>query len=206
MMAKLTSPVFTAIVGLLLSLAIGLGLTWRTMNALVDQAIIQRARKHPNELKKKGWDFWTIEIENLSSELKEDRARLKQRSAELDQREARIRASEKELAKARADVDAMEKEISDRIIEMSADEAVNLRKLAQTYANLSPTAVVAIIREMDDNTAVKILVLMKPDVVGPIFEEMTKTAGKDGLLARRAAVLSEKLRLVKAYKPATPTN
>ena len=206
MIAKLTSPVVTGIVGLLLSLAIGLTMTWRTLNTLVDQAIIQRAQKHPNELKKKGWDFWTIEIENLSSELKEDRARLQQRTAELDQREARIRASEKELAKARADVDAMEKEISDRIVEMSADEAVNLRKLAQTYANLSPTAVVAIIREMDDNTAVKILALMKPDVVGPIFEEMTKTAGKDGLLARRAAVLSEKLRLVKALKPAAPTN
>jgi flagellar motility protein MotE (MotC chaperone) len=99
----------------------------------------------------------------------------------------------------------MQKEISERVIEMSADEAVNLRKLAQTYANLSPRAVVAIIREMDDATAVKILALMKPDVVGPIFEAMSSTAGTDGLLARRAAILSEKLRLFKAPKQAPST-
>ena len=44
--------------------------------------------------------------------------------------------------------------------------------------------------------------LMKPDIVAPIFEEMSKTPDKDGLLSRRAAVLSEKLRLLKAAKAA----
>jgi hypothetical protein len=55
---------------------------------------------------------------------------------------------------------------------------------------------------MDDSTAVKILSLMKPDVVGPIFEEMSRAAGTDTTLARRAAMLSEKLRLMKSSKPA----
>lgn len=203
MINRLTSPVVTSLIGVLLSVAVGLAATWRTLDALVNQAIVQRANKPISEFKKKGWDFWTIEIENLSSELNEDRARLNKRIAELDQREARIAAGEKELAKIRADLDATQKQISERVIEMSADEAVNLRKLAQTYANLSPRAVVAIIREMDDTTAVKILALMKPDVVGPVFEEMSKTAGADGPLARRAAVLSEKLRLFKAVKAAS---
>lgn len=205
MIAKLTQPVVAGFIGLLLSAAIGISVTWRTLDRLVDQAIILRAQKQPTELRKKGWDFWTIEIENLSNELKEDRERLKQRAEQLDQREARIAAGEKELAKVRAEIEAMQKEISDRVIEMSADESVNLRKLAQTYANLSPEAVVAIVREMDDNTAVKILSLMKPDVVGPIFEQMTKSAGADGTLAKRAAVLSEKLRLMKVNKPTPST-
>lgn len=56
-----------------------------------------------------------------------------------------------------------------------------------------------LVRQRQD-TAVKILSLMKPDVVGPIFEEMSKTTGTDGPLARRAAILSEKLRLVKAQQ------
>ncbi len=60
----------------------------------------------------------------------------------------------------------------------------------------------AIFKEMDDTTAVKILSLMKPDVVGPIFEEMSSLATPEGApLARRAAVLSEKLRLMKDSKP-----
>lgn len=200
-MTRILNPVVTGMLGFILSVAVGLSVSWRTLSALVDQAIVARAHKTPTELQKKGWDFWTIEMENLSSELKEDRLRLNKRADELRAREDRVIAGEKELAKARADIDAMRKEISERVIEMSADEAVNLRKLSQTYANLSPRAVVAIIREMDDNTAVKIMALMKPDVVGPIFEEMSKNAGSDGApLARRAAILSEKLRLVKAAK------
>ena len=59
---------------------------------------------------------------------------------------------------------------------------------------------VAILREMDDTTVVKLLSLMKSDAVGPIFEEMTKTSSPEGTLARRAAVLSEKLRLMKSFK------
>jgi len=202
MIARLTSPAVSGLIGLVLSIAVGLAATWRTLDTLVQRTVVIRAQQQPTELKKKGWDFWTIEIENLSNELKEDRERLNQRTLALDQREARIAAGERELAKIRAEIEAMQKDISDRVIEMSADEAVNLRKLALTYGNLSPRAVVAIVREMDDATAVKILALMKPDVVGPIFEEMSQTAGADGPLAKRAAILSEKLRLFKAAKPA----
>ena len=54
-------------------------------------------------------------------------------------------------------------------------------------------------------TVVKILSLMKADVVAPIFEEMSKTSDREGVLARRAAILSEKLRLMKSSKSATPS-
>jgi flagellar motility protein MotE (MotC chaperone) len=202
MIAKLRSPLVAAVFGLLLSVGLGAALCWRTLLPLLEQAAAARVKKPvATELKQKGWDFWTIEIDNLSNELKEERARLRKQSELQDQRAARLAAEEKELAKVRADIEALRKEIADKVIEISADEAKNLRTLAQTYTNLTPKAVVAIFREMDDTTAVKILSLMKADVVGPIFEEMSKTAGTDGaLLARRAAILSEKLRLMKSGK------
>lgn len=103
----------------------------------------------------------------------------------------------------RGEIEGLRKEIAEKVIAIREDEAKNLRSLAQTYSNLTPRAAVAIIRELDDVTAVKILFLMKPDTVGPIFEEMSKTSGTDGSpLARRAAILSEKLRLMKAGKSA----
>ena len=108
-------------------------------------------------------------------------------------------------AKLRADVEALRREIADKVIEISADEAKNVRSLAATYTALSPRGAVAILREMDDSTAVKILSLMKPDIVGPIFEEMTRTGTSDAPLARRAALLSEKLRLMKASKSGNPS-
>lgn len=201
MIKKLLNPLAVAALSVVLSLALGVALSWRTLSAVVTQAAAARPAKEPTELKRKGWDFWTIEIENLSNELKEERARLKKQAELLDQRDARLAAEEKEFAKLRADVEALRREIAEKVIEISADEAKNIRTLAATYTALTPRGAVAILREMDDSTAVKILSLMKPDIVGPIFEEMSHTGPTDAPLARRAAILSEKLRLMKANKP-----
>jgi flagellar motility protein MotE (MotC chaperone) len=203
MIANLQKPAVFASLSLVLSVGLGVALSWRTLNNVVTQIAASRPTKQPNELKKRGWDFWTIEIENLSNELKEERGRLKKQAEVLDQRAARLAAEEKEFAKLRADVEALRKQIADRVIEISTDEAKNIRTLAATYTNLTPRGAVAILREMDDSTAVKILSLMKPDIVGPIFEEMSRAAGSDTSLAKRAAMLSEKLRLMKSSKPAS---
>jgi flagellar motility protein MotE (MotC chaperone) len=206
-MTTLRNPFVSAAAGLILSLAVGLFLFWRAAATLVVQAVELRAKTKTAALpkKEKGWDFWTIEIENLSNELKEERARQHKQADLLEQREARLAAERKELAGMRDEIEGLRKEIAEKVISIRDDEAKNLRALSQTYSNLTPRAAVAIIREMDDVTAVKILFLMKPDIIGPIFEEMSKTSGTDGSpLSRRAAVLSEKLRLMKAKKTGAP--
>ncbi|MEI7553139.1 MAG: hypothetical protein WCL24_12500 [Verrucomicrobiota bacterium] len=204
MLKKLQSPLLAAALSLGLSLLLGSVLCWRAALPLLELAATARP-KPVDDKKAKGWDFWTIEVENLSTDLKEERARLRQQAEQQDQRAARLAAEQRELDKIRAGIDGLRQQIADRVIEITADEAKNIRTLAQTYTNLSPRAAVAIFREMDDLTAVKILSLMKPDVVGPIFEEMSRTAGTDGPLSRRAAVLSEKLRLMKAAKAPSPS-
>jgi flagellar motility protein MotE (MotC chaperone) len=205
-MKLLNNPIVVAALSILLSVGLGSMVIWKGAAA----AIIANKAAHPvkhdekeEEAKARGWDFWTIEIDNLSAELKEEKARMKKQSEQLDQRAARLAAEEKELGKVRAEIETMRKEIADKVVELSSDEMKNLRTLAQTYTSLTPKAAVTIFREMDDSTAVKILSLMKPDTVGLIFEEMSKTAGADGPLAKRAAVLSEKLRLLKAAKTAS---
>lgn len=201
-MTKLAqNPAFVAVLGLVFGLAAGLGWFWRVGDTLVAQAVAMRATSAKKQ-KAQGWDFWTIEIDNLASELKGEKERLHRQTEQLDLRAARLDAEQRELDKVRAELERMRKEISSRVIEISTDEAKNLKTLATTYSNLSPRAAVAIIKELDDNTAVKILSLMKPDTVSPIFEEMSRTAAVDGTLARRVAALSEKLRLMKSNKPA----
>lgn len=199
MITKLQSPLVAALAGLLLSTALGLYLVWKAGETLVAQAAIPPEK--PLELEtNRGWDFWTIEIENLSAELRGERERQRQIADELDQRAARVAAEERELAKVRAELEAIRADLSSKIVELTAEETRNLKALAQTYSNLTPRAAVAIFRELDDVMAVKILSLMKPDVVGPIFEEMSRTPGDDGTLATRAAELSNRLRLIKAAK------
>ena len=204
-MSKLaTNPALVALLGILSGTSVGLFMIWRTATAMVPHVIDSRPAPVEAEGKEHGWDFWTIEMDGLASELKDEKARLRQQAESLTQRSARLDAEQAELAKVRADIELMRTEINQKVVEINADEMKNLKALSQTYSSLTPKGAVAIFKEMDDSTAVKILSLMKSDVVGPIFEEMAKTAGPDGPLAKRAAVLSEKLRLMKANKPAGP--
>lgn len=194
----LANPAIIAVLGILSGSLVGLGWFWRAGELLLAQAIATIPAPVVVEGKAQGWDFWTIEIEGLSSELKEERARLRQQADALNQRAARLASEQQELAKIRADIEAMRAEIGRKVIEITADENKNLKSLATTYSNLTPSAAVAILREMDDTTVVKILSLMKSDVIGAIFEQMAVTPGPEGTLAKRAAILSEKLRLMKS--------
>lgn len=208
MNAKLQNPLIVTALSLLLSVGMGVGLTWRPLSELVLKAAeaakpVAKAVEETVILRAKGWDFWTIEIENLSNELKEERARLKKQADALEQRSARVATEEKEFAKLRVEIEGLRKQIGDKLIEISVDEAKNIKTLATTYTNVTAKGAVAIFKEMDDTTAVKILSLMKPDIVAPIFEEMSKAAASDPAMAKRAAVLSEKLRMMKATKPGT---
>lgn len=203
MIAKLQNPYAAAALGLTISVALGVTASLRLLTPLMEKMIVPVAKKKDvTELKQKGWDFWTIEIDELSNELKGERAILKKRAELLDQRAERLAAEEKEFARLRADVEGMRRDIGERIVAITADESKNLRTLAATYATLTPRAAVTIIKEMDDATAVKILSLLKTDVVGPIFEEMGRASGSDTQLARRAAMLSDKIRAMKVTKPA----
>lgn len=197
MIAKLTKPPVVAAFALVLSLGLGVSLGWRALSRATAHLHL-RAPEVPPAMKAKGWGFWTIEVDNLASELRDQRKQLQHEADVLDQRAAQLAAEEGEFAQRRAELDAVEKKISDQVIAIKADEAGNLRSLAATYSNMSAKAVVAILRQLDDRTAVKILSLMKPDVVGPIFEEMATANPTNTDMVRRAAMLSEKLRLMKS--------
>lgn len=145
------------------------------------------------------WDFWTLELESLAAELRARAAELDGRADLLRQHEARLTAERAELDKLRREIERQREEVRQLVSEVAAEELKNLRALAQTYANLSPRAAVAIFNEMDDTTVVKILALMKADTVGPIFEEMSRPGDNQAL---RAARLSERLRLLRA-RPAS---
>lgn len=200
MSSKLQSPLVVGLLGVGVSVGLGVALIFRAFADFQPPAAEPELVEVKEELVRKGWDFWTIEIDNLSVELKEEKLKLRKQAELLDQRAARLAAEEKEFAKLRADIEAMRKQIGEKLVEIGADEAKNLRTLATTYATLSPKAAVAIVKELDDSTAVKILSLMKPDVVGPLFEEMGRVGAADPALAKRAAAFSEKLRMMKAAK------
>jgi flagellar motility protein MotE (MotC chaperone) len=207
MIARLLSPLPAALFALLLALAAGPLWFYFKTDEVIGRIIVARQAQLAakaevlTERKAQGWDFWTIEMENLSNELKEEKKRLQQQSDQLDQRAGRIAADRQELDRIRYDLESIRRQIDAKVVVVRIDEAKNLKTLASTYATLSPKAAVAILKEMDDTMVVKILSLMKIDVVGPIFEEMSRTpsgAADGSSLSKRAATISDKIRLLKA--------
>ena len=143
------------------------------------------------------WDFWTPEIDAFVDDLKAQRLALDERKAELAAVESRVRAESLELEQTRLRLEAFRSRLEESIVEVGLTEEKNLKSLALTYSSLSPSAALTILQEMEDDVVVKIMMHMKPDVVGAIFEEMTTQTGQADLLDKRAAVLSNRLRLVR---------
>lgn len=139
------------------------------------------------------WTFHTREINALIEEIEEQYASMARRRYEIEGLEARLQAEREEIARARKEVADARSELSRLIVSVKEEELKNLKTLAKTYATLSPEAVVAVFDEMDDEFVVKVLSLMKPDSVGPIWEQMA--AGGRASQADRVARLSEMLRM-----------
>jgi flagellar motility protein MotE (MotC chaperone) len=162
-----------------------------------EMIFIAPARPDPDAGKPRFWSFRADEVEALITELKGERAKLVLRQTELDKVAAHIDTEKQELEKTRQDVGAMRDAITAEVPEIQESERKNLKTLAQTYAAMSPASVVTIFHEMDDTMCVKVLSLMKPDKVGGILQEMA-LQDKDGTTTKRAARISDKLRLMKA--------
>jgi hypothetical protein len=201
-MKKLTNPIVLVALGLFLGVGTSLFMFMKAAAPLVAAAKLTRVKTHEPVKPDAPWDFWTIEMENLAAELKDAKAGLKKREDELIAREGRFTAERLELAKQRQQLEALRAEIANTMVSIKEDELRNMKTLAATYSNLSPKATLTIFKQMDDATVVKLLALMKTDIVSPLFEEMGKQAIADPAFAKRAAQLSEKLRLYQSTKTA----
>lgn len=149
------------------------------------------------------WSFRPDDVDALVADLNDQRLKLIQRQTDLEKLAAHIESERQELEKTRADIGAMRDEISTEIPQIQDSERKNIKTLAQTYSDISPTAAVAILREMDETICAKLLSQMKPDKVAAILQEMS-TEDKDETMTKRAARISEKLRLMVATpKPQT---
>lgn len=148
------------------------------------------------------WTFKADDVDAMVREVAAERRKLDARAANLDKQQAQLEAEKAEIEKRRDEVKTLRDQIAKALPEVQEIEAKNLKTLAQTYSTMTPQAVVAILRESDETTAVKILSFMKTDKVGAILQEMTRAqaASNDATgdtMPKRAARISDKLRLLK---------
>jgi flagellar motility protein MotE (MotC chaperone) len=152
------------------------------------------------EIPEKLWSFKTQALDDLINELKTERTNLVKQQKETVALQSQILAERAEVEKVRDEIRKMREELEKRVVEVGEPELKNLKSLAQTYSLVKGTEAVAIFREMDENNVVKVLSFMKADKVGAVLGEMTKAPDRPGeeTMAKRAARISDKLRLLKA--------
>jgi len=141
------------------------------------------------------WYFKTEEIDKFVEELNEREEELDDRAASLKNLEAHLEIEREELEELKEEIERRHKALSDEILIVRESEARNLKNLATSYSSISPEAAVAIFNQMDEKLVLKILALMKPDVIAAIFEELANSGVEDPRHVRKAAEWSEALRL-----------
>jgi flagellar motility protein MotE (MotC chaperone) len=143
------------------------------------------------------WKYYNTDVEFLVEYLKQMSNSFQIRQKDLDELGQRLVAERAELASVTQSVARLRDDIDRQVIRIQDDEAINVKRLAKTYAGMEPSSVAKIFAELDEKLVVKVMSQMKDDQNAPILDALTKT-GVQG--AKLAAVLSDKLRLVPTGK------
>lgn len=145
-----------------------------------------------------GWSFSSDDLRRLKRELENRLAAVEEKEASLASYEARLQSDRVEIEEIKTEVERMRDTLLKDIVEVEEWESKNLKTLADTYSKLDPDATVKIFNELDDATVTKILRFMKPATIGEILQQMALQEGGNETLIKRAARLSDMLRLSKS--------
>lgn len=164
------------------------------------QAQEDHARTPSAPLLGPSWDFQSEEVDQLVEELKKERKILKEKEEQLNELSRRIQAERLELNSATQVVANLQAQFDASVTRLKEEEKSNLKRLAKVYSAMSPEGAANILKEMDDDQLVKILLLMKESQTGPILEALGREK-PIATMAKRAAAISDRLRLVSNQAP-----
>ncbi|MBC2606008.1 MotE family protein [Pelagicoccus albus] len=191
----LSKPLVLAVLALVLMLGtqfVALKMSWKELFPEPERKATVVTREEPEPFE---WGFASDFINQLEEELQGRIAALDAREEELVAYEARLESDRAEIEEIKKEVETMREHLLEGVVKLESDETENLKRLSKTYSTLTPDATVSIFRELDDSTVVKILFFMKADTVGAILQEMATANGGVAEEVRRAAKISDMLRL-----------
>jgi flagellar motility protein MotE (MotC chaperone) len=150
------------------------------------------------------WNFRNPEVEQLISDLNREKEAIGARRQELNDYAARLATERQEVNQVMTNITRLQKDFDLNVTRVRTEEAANLKRLAKVYAAMSPEGAGSILKELDDEQIVKILLFMKDAETAPVLESLAKMGEGE---AKRAALLSERLRLAASTKnpPPKPT-
>lgn len=189
--------------GPLVSMMLG-GLSFLfTLFALVQKPLQDGLHDEPVTEEEAQIQFWTQhnpEVDQLMQELRREKEDIARREAELKKLSAQLQAERDAINQVTQRVARLQAEFDQNVIRLKEDELPQLKKMVKLYGTMSPEGVAAIFKELDDQTVIKLMSLMKEDQSAPMLDSMAKE-GPDQ--AKRAASIAESLRRMLAEKKKT---
>jgi flagellar motility protein MotE (MotC chaperone) len=190
MVRLLQAPWFVALAGCLLYLA-------TTAALLRPEQFASAAAPAPAVKSEAGdapsWKFRNPEFEQWIDELKREKESLAVREQQLHELQTRLEAERAEILTVTQAVHQLQSEFDGNVVRIKEQEVDNLKRQTKVISGMSPEGAVAMLNEMPDDDLVKILFTLKPDSVSEILDAFSKMGKTE---AKRAAALSERLRLV----------
>jgi flagellar motility protein MotE (MotC chaperone) len=196
-MKLIQSGWFAMLAGALLYLGVTVALMGRVS---LSQAASQPGGETAAESTGTGWDMSNPELDRLIAELKKEKEGLSQRDTQLKELEARLDAERAEITIVTQAVHRMRLEFEKKYVQVREEEVANLKRLAKMYASMSPEGAATILKQMEEEQALKFMVFMKDGETGPLLEAFAKLGEAE---AKRAAMLTDRLRTT-SYRSALP--
>jgi flagellar motility protein MotE (MotC chaperone) len=187
MMRILQSHWTAASVGAVVYLAT-LVAAWRPSVTPPEPEITQVAARSPGP----SWTFQNPEADLLISELKKQKDALGAKEKDLNELATRLEAERAELNLLTKSVQQVQADFDVNVTRVHEEETANLKKLAKTYATMTPEGAAAVFKALDDSTVVKVLTFMKEADTAAVLEALAKQGDAQ---AKRVAAISERLRL-----------
>jgi flagellar motility protein MotE (MotC chaperone) len=148
------------------------------------------------------WRMRNPEAEQLIAELRQQKEALDKKEQQLSELSLRLQNERAEIIAVTQSVTRLQREFDRNVIRVKEEETANLKKLAKVYAAMAPEAAAAILKELPEEQAVKVIMFMKEAESAPILETLAKTGDGE---AKRVAALSERMRLALTRTPAPRT-
>jgi flagellar motility protein MotE (MotC chaperone) len=164
---------------------------------------MERARPDYSADNDPSWKFRNPEFDQWVAQIKSEKDSLDQREQHLDELQTRLNAELQEITTVTQTVSRLQETFDKDVIRFKAQEMDNIKHQAKLLSAMSPEGAVAVLDQMPDDEAIRILFTMKNDVASIVLDTWSK-AGKPE--AKRAAQLMLKLRQVITPPPTTAAN
>ena len=119
----------------------------------------------------------SAQVDVLSS-LAKRRAQLDGRERDLDMRENLIAAAEKRVDGKIDSLKQLQTSIQTLLVQRDTEEQKQINALVKTYSSMKPKDAARIFNTLDENVALSVAALLKPDVLAPILGAMNSDAAQ----------------------------